>query len=285
MIMSEIFEIRNGSFFAKIAQLGAELVYLGNGKQNVLWAKETAHWNRISPILFPFVGRLKDDTYRYKGKEFLMKQHGFARNKYFQLVKQTDDAIELRLQNSNETKAIFPFEFDFIVKYSITESNVIRTQFIISNSGNDVLYFSVGGHPAFRLDAALESYSLRFHESGLHEHSVLQDGNFTGDKISYDLSVPLKLEKSLFIVDAVVFKKAEFNKVTMMKNSIPFLEMKGNWSSFGIWTKPNAPFLCIEPWWGYADDSSSDKELTRKPGMSILQPGQSDQFFYEIKTF
>ena len=156
--MENSIKLHNTLFLAEINRSGAELIYFGtNSGANILWSKQTDHWNRVAPNLFPIVGRLVNDSYTFQGKSYNMTQHGFARDREFKVVEQTVDSVRFRLVSDTKSMDIYPYSFVFDVCYSLTETGIVIS-YETQNTGNELMYYSVGGHPAFFLDEPLKNY-------------------------------------------------------------------------------------------------------------------------------
>lgn len=262
---------------------GAELISLSKpGQPSVLWSKQTEHWNRIAPNLFPIVGRLKDDTFFYKNSRYELGQHGFARDMDFEVEHQEDDAVTLILKSNDRTILRYPFLFEFRVRFEIFE-HTLKISYETTNIGSNEMCYSVGGHPAFNLDNSWESYKLMFHPADTCAQSILHGSFFTGEEQKVDLINGLALNNHLFDHDAIVFKKPSFHSLTIFKSEVPLFHVKGDWDSFALWSKPGAPFLCLEPWWGYADDIHANQQLESKAGIRKLQPNQRESLSYSIE--
>lgn len=278
--------LQNQFLQAEIKLHGAELIFFGNEKTgNVLWSKQTDHWNRVAPNLFPIVGRLVNDSYTLQGKSFRMTQHGFARDREFQVVEQTEKSVRLRLLSDSESMDIYPFSFVFDVCYSLTE-NGIAISHETQNTGTETMYYSVGGHPAFYLEETLENYYLEFDEAMQLEREELEGGYFSGKTSYYGVSNHLNLGDELFENDAFVLKEPVFKTVSLKhQNGETLIRMTcENWTAIGFWTKKGAPFICIEPWWGWADHADASGKLEEKAGIRTLNPGQSERLSYSIEN-
>lgn len=284
--MSKSIQLQNRLLQAEIKLHGAELIFFGNKKTgNVLWSKQTEHWNRVAPNLFPIVGRLVNDSYTLQGKSFRMTQHGFARDREFQVVEQTEKSVRLRLLSDSESMDIYPFSFVFDVCYSLTEKG-IAISYETQNTGTETMYYSVGGHPAFYLEEALENYYLEFDEAIQLEREELEGSYFSGETSYYGVSTHLNLGDELFEKDAFVLKEPVFKTVSLKhQNGETLIRMTcENWTAIGFWTKKDAPFICIEPWWGWADHADSNGKLEEKSGIRTLNPGQSERLSYSIEN-
>lgn len=260
----------------RINTKGAELMELRDSHgRNILWSKQTDHWNRIAPNLFPIVGRLVNDSYTLQGKSFRMTQHGFARDREFEVVEQTVDSIRLRLVSDAQSMDIYPYSFVFDVCYSLTENGILIS-YETENTGSEVMYYSVGGHPAFQLDETLENYYLEFDSPIQLEREGLSGSYFSGETSYYGVSNHLNLSDELFENDAFVLKNPPFKSVSLKHHTGKTLVRMDcdSWTAIGFWTKKDAPFICIEPWWGWADHADSNGKLEGKAGIRKLNPGE-----------
>lgn len=278
--------LTNISLQALISTTGAELIFFGKKSgQNILWSKQTDHWNRVAPNLFPIVGRLLNDSYTFRGKRYTMTQHGFARDREFEVVEQSETEVRLRLISDAESMDVYPSFFVFDVVYSLTETGLVIS-YEIQNTGTEPLFYSVGGHPAFQLEEPLENYYLEFDQAIQLEREELAGSYFSGESAYYGVSTHLNLSSELFETDAFVLKNPHFQSVSLKHtDGTTLIEMTcENWTAIGFWTKKDAPFLCIEPWWGWADHMDSTGKLEEKAGIRTLNPGGKEQLKYELKV-
>jgi galactose mutarotase-like enzyme len=281
----KIVELRTHSLRAEINLLGAELHFFGfHSGSNILWSKQTDHWNRVAPNLFPIVGRLVNDSYSFHGKSYHLTQHGFARDRNFEIVEQTETAVRLRLISDAESMHVYPFSFVFDVYYSLSESGV-TISYETQNTGTEPMVYSVGGHPAFQLDEPLENYLLEFDSDVQLEREELVGSYFSGEALYYGVSHHLNLSDELFEKDAFVMKNPTFQSVKLKdQDGRTLVEIQCNsWTAIGFWTKKDAPFLCIEPWWGWADDADSTGNLEEKGGIRKLEAQSQEILTYELK--
>jgi galactose mutarotase-like enzyme len=276
----------NEEIEVKINLLGGELEYLGKiHHNNLLWFKNEEFWNRVSPNLFPIVGKLKNDSFQYKKKTYLMKQHGFARDLEFEVVKQTNNSVELSLRDNEKTRQQYPFSFCFSILYELV-GKIIYISYKTINMGDEVLPYSVGGHPGFDINLPIENYKLNFYESFISERWIIEDGLYSGKTEKMKIDGTLNLKSEFFMLDALVFKAPSFSKVTLENSSLGKIITLGsnNWEAIGFWTKQGAPFLCIEPWWGWADNQKTNGNLFQKSGMHFLETGESEIVSYYIEV-
>ena len=278
--------LENQYLTAKISTIGAELIELQkNGKESILWKMDPLFWNRISPILFPIVGRLLHDSYECDDQIFTLKQHGFARDLSFKIREQTQTKVELQLTDLEETSKIYPFSFEFIICYELFDDR-IDISFRTTNKSDKNMPFSVGGHPGFAISLPLDEYRLNFHATIETERWLIEKSYYTGQKESMKIDHYLDLKNEYFLNDAIVFKNPKFSIVTLEHvNSEKVVSVgSSNWEAIGFWTKQNAPFLCIEPWWGWADSHDSSGKIENKEGLHWLKPQETETLSYFIQV-
>ena len=263
--------ISNHQIKATINTLGAELIQLEKGNQQYIWTVDENYWNKTSPILFPIVGRLKNDSYSIEDKTYELPRHGFARNFEFKVGHQTENAVVFLLTDNSETLKQYPFQFELRLKYEIIE-NSLKMNYSVINKSDKMMPFSIGAHPAFAINELFSEYTLDFNEYEDFISHELQNEQFNNSsKIIASENGKIKLDYSLFEKDALVFKNLKSDTLTLSKRNLPYLsvEFKG-FPYLGIWTKPKAPFLCIEPWCGLADNTNHNGNIYEKEGIQLL---------------
>ena len=286
------YEIKNEHIKAKIKSFGAELNSLQKIDEDLeyMWQGDSKYWNRHSPILFPIVGRLKNDSYTYQNQKYNMTQHGFARDKEFEVIKNEVDFIEFRLKSDEKTLEIYPFSFELYLSYKVEKSSLIISYKVV-NKSDDKMLFSIGAHPAFnwtlKEDEKKENYFLEFENIKETKRYFLNDKGLVYDSV--DLKIidnKIALNEELFKNDALVFEDLNIKTLTL-KNSINENYIKLNFENFpylGIWSKPTgAPFICIEPWFGVADDENSNQNFEDKKGIITLEKDEIFSCFYIIE--
>jgi galactose mutarotase-like enzyme len=278
--------ISNSTLSATINHKGAELISLLSleTKREYIWKGNPEFWGKHSPILFPIVGTLKNNSYQYKNKTYSLNRHGFARDFDFQKIKQETDKVVFSLQDNEVTFKVYPFKFELQLIYTLKKSELIVTYKVI-NKNDGALPFSIGGHPAFALNNPFENYSLQF-ESGERLKSYQLENDFLSPK-TLDIGLKnkqLPLTYSLFEKDALVFKSLLSKQIQILENNISILNFKFNdFPHFGIWTKINAPFICLEPWLGYADTSNTNGSLLDKEGIQLLESNSYKDFNFSME--
>lgn len=268
--------ISNSNLTAQINHLGAELFSLQNqDTKEYIWEGNPSFWGKHSPILFPIVGTLKNNSYHYEGKEYQLSRHGFARDMEFILSKKSENSATFSLTSSNESRKLYPFDFELQVIYTL-ENNKLTIGYRIINNSNSAMPFSIGAHPAFALPKPFEDYSLVFeYPENLTSHELEND--LLSDKFSTIEMVEnlVPLTYSLFEKDALIFKKLQSKNITILENKKPLLRVQfDDFPNLGIWTKNNAPFLCIEPWLGYSDTIHASGNILEKEGIQIINSSE-----------
>ena len=268
-----IITLSNNKISASINTIGAELIRLEKDNQNYIWTVNETYWNKTSPILFPIVGRLKNDAYTIADKKYELPRHGFARNFEFQILNQTENSVVFVLESNSETLKNYPFEFKLQLEYEL-DGNELKMNYSVENRSEVTMPFSIGAHPAFAIEDSFSDYSLQFNEAEEFVSYELENEQFNNSfrKINSE-NGQINLNYSLFEKDALVFKHLQSNKLTLLKKNEPVLSVQfEGFPYLGIWTKPNAPFLCIEPWCGLADNVNHNGNIFEKEGINLLHP-------------
>lgn len=278
--------IANSALSVTIHHKGAELTSIRAVKSNreYLWDGNPEYWGKHSPILFPIVGTLKDGSYSFDNKTYQLSRHGFARDCFFELVSHTATEAVFSLQSDDNTKKLYPFDFELQIVYHLHKSELTVT-YIVLNKSSQYLYYSIGGHPAFALPLPFENYSLQFEpEEQLISYELENDLLCDKTKALALIRNELPLTYSLFEKDALIFKTLQSKEIQLLENNSPILNFKFNdFPNFGIWTKINAPFLCLEPWAGYSDVWNANGRLTDKEGIQILESNSSKEYSFTIE--
>ncbi|MCH5599180.1 aldose 1-epimerase family protein [Niabella ginsengisoli] len=276
-----IYTIQNNNLLISVASKGAELQRIEDVEtgQQYMW-NAGPEWPKYSPVLFPIVGALKNDTYLYNGQQYNLPRHGFARDMEFELFQQTDDTLLFLLKSDANTLDKYPFHFELYVEYALIEKS-LKVTYKVHNINKQVMYFSVGGHPAFKAPIfegdQYEDYVLEFDQNENAGRWLLDGGLLkTGTEPLLNHTNKLPLQKELFYTDAIVLKHLNSNKVSLLSvktgkglefdfTGFPYL---------GIWAAKNADFVCIEPWCGIADSVESNQQLVDKEGINDLKAGE-----------
>jgi galactose mutarotase-like enzyme len=199
-----IITLKNSIISASINTIGAELVSLKKNNKNYIWTVDEMYWNKTSPILFPIVGRLKNDTYTIADKKYELPRHGFARNFEFQILNQTESSVVFVLESTSETLKSYPFEFQLQLEYRL-EENSLKMNYSIENKSNETMPFSIGAHPAFTIEDSFSDYSLQFNATEEFVSYELENEQFNNSsKKIHSENGQINLDYALFEKDALV---------------------------------------------------------------------------------
>ena len=270
--------ISNSTISASIKHAGAELFSLkNNDNKEYIWEGNPDFWGKHSPILFPIVGTLKNNTYTIEGKEYHLPRHGFARDMEFQLIEKTENSAVFSLESNSETLKKYPFEFELQLIYTLEDTSLHIEYKVINKSGKK-LPFSIGAHPAIALPENFENYAFEFEKEEVLKYYLLENDLISNKtKVLETTNGTVPLNYKLFENDALIFKTLESKSLNILEKSKPYINVDfKDFPSLGLWTKDQAPFICIEPWLGYSDTSENSGDLFEKEGILILD---SDQTF------
>ncbi|MCQ2455238.1 MAG: aldose 1-epimerase family protein [Clostridia bacterium] len=267
--------IKNKDLTAMFSRYGAELKSLRFGEREYIWQGDETFWAESSPVLFPICSGLKGDTYFFDGIEYNMPKHGFAKNMLFDVCEKNDNSATFLLTENKETKKYYPFDFEFKIKYTLTDKK-LTVKYTVVNKSAQQMYFSVGAHEGYSCPEGIENYEIVFDEEKTLSSCILcEDGTlgYKKEPILKDGKV-LPLKYSYFDIDALIFDRIDFNSL-VLKNKKTKEKIRVNFKDFPyllIWTVPDAPYLCIEPWCGITDREGTDKNIKTKEGIECLLP-------------
>ena len=289
-------QLKNKWLTVQVSEQGAEIVSIRNAEgQEYIWQADPQYWKRHAPVLFPIVGSLWNGQYVHQGQTYKMSQHGFARDRKFRLIQHTYDSITLRLEADEETKKNYPFDFQLDITYRLT-GQTITTTWKVTNRGNEEMPFQIGGHPAFNIPTSTEKTWGYFQLS--QRGHVLQEMICTplAEKgcadIHHSNTIPLKengllpLTYELFEKDALVVEHKQIDQVTFLTaDKKPYLTVRFDAPLVGFWTPAGkqAPFVCIEPWYGRCDRAEYAGEFSRRDWMNQLLPGACQHMAFSIE--
>lgn len=265
----------------KINAHGAELSSVKNNNGvEFIWQADKEVWPRHAPVLFPIVGKLKNNKFSFNKNSHELPQHGFARDMEFTLVSNAPGTCAFRLSSSEETKKKYPFDFEFEISYLLND-NTLKTTYVVKNTSKEKIYFALGAHPGFNCplmaNEKFEDYVLEF-ENDKYEQTLLEDGLLSSNKKSLQLTnKQLAVSVSLFDKDALVFENNQVNAITLKhKSGSSKITMQcKDWPYFGIWSKKECDrFVCLEPWYGIADSTNASGNLEEKKGIIALEGGK-----------
>lgn len=248
-----------------------------------LWQADPSQWGRHAPILFPIVGKLRDNQYILNLDTYTMPQHGFAKDSKFTMLEKRDNFVEFQLVSSEETMEQYPYSFQLKVRYELVE-NTINTTYIVKNLDSKIMYFSVGAHPGFNCPLVngerFDDYYLEFSDDEEFNVRRLTKDFLVENELSPIPTIGrcLPLTDGLFSSGVYIFENLK-SKSIVLKSKLNSKSLKMDFSGFeyfGIWTIANKPkYVCLEPWMGIADFENTDCQFTTKKGIRSLQPNEN----------
>ncbi len=275
--------IENERLVVQLSSKGAELqsVFHKQTRLEYMWQANPAYWSKHSPVLFPIVGTLKDNSYYYKDQVYQLNRHGFARESDFVVTESKEDSVVFSLHSNLETLKKYPFDFIFSIRYTL-DNDALQVTYEVNNTDKKTMYFSVGGHPAFKLPLA-EGFTYTDYSLVFNKNETTGRWLISSEGLIKETSVPLladqnilPLDKSLFYSDAIVLKELKSTSVRIEAPKSPH-GLDFDFSGFpylGIWAAKDADFVCIEPWCGIADSVTANQLLTEKEGIEKVAAGE-----------
>ena len=286
--------LKNDVLTVEVSEHGAELHSIRKGATEYLWQADPKFWARHSPVLFPIVGSVWDKLYRVDGKVYELGQHGFARDMDFVKVEGTDTEVLYRLESDEETLKKSAWRFRFEIGYKL-HGNSIDVIWRVYNPGTEDMYFQIGAHPAFYYPdydpEAEERGYFSFDKSEGLECIRLKEKGCVDAVTKYPLEIPenglLPLRKDTFdVIDTIMLQDSQIGRVTLHRNDgTPWLSLKFTAPVVGLWSPPtkNAPFICIEPWYGRCDRAGYTGDYRQKDWVNRLEPGKEFEGIYTIE--
>ena len=274
--------IQNKFLTVNINRLGAELcsVIDSEGTEFIWQADEV--WPKHAPNLFPIVGSLLDHEYTYQGETYSLSHHGFARNKNFELLHQSEHSVCLVLQHDEETLHSYPFKFTFLITYTLEANNLSQT-FRVINDDYRTLPVSFGGHPGFNA-SPINDFEIIFSEKEFIKSNQLSGPYINENEIDIIQTDRISMDKTIFNNYALIFQGLNSKEVSLQKKNSTYA-VKMNIDEFpylGIWAKPGAPYVCLEPWQGLADYLDHNKNIEHKKGIVLLPFGEEIEKIFRM---
>lgn len=279
------FRIATAGLSAEVSAVGAELVRLaGPDGSDYLWSGDPAWWNGRAPILFPIVGTLNADCFRWHGERYQLPRHGFARRRDFALIEHGAARLRLRLEADDATRAMWPFDFRLDMIFAIQGARLSMVA-EVTNRSAEAMPTSFGFHPALPWPLpgaeAKVGHAIRFDKPESAPIRLLDKDGLLDPKPRETPVVgdTLMLDDGLFSDDALIFDRIESRGLTYgapgsARIDVDFADMP----HLGLWMKPGAGYLCVEPWQGHSDPQGFAGSLDEKPGMVGIAPGETRCF-------
>ena len=279
-------KLENELIAIEVEEHGAELKSLvrKNTGKEYMWKADPKFWGRTSPVLFPFVGAVKDKQFRTKGQTYTMGQHGFARDMDFTLDSQTEDTLWFVLKSNEETMAKYPYAFTLRIGYHI-EENKLEVLWQVENPSEEELPFSIGGHPAFNRP---KNCKIRFDVAGPLTSTTIVDGLVGNGTVDYELKNSyLTVTDHLFDDDDLVIENQNVHEVSLCDmEGNPYLTVTMDAPLFGVWSPAGAdvPFICVEPWYGRCDSADFTGDLKDREWGNLIAPGGIWKAHYTVEA-
>jgi galactose mutarotase-like enzyme len=282
-----MYHLYNDHLSIAVREQGAELTSIYHRATGIehIWQADPAIWAWHAPVLFPVVGRCMDDMLRIGDKTYRMEKHGFARRATFTCIDQTAHSLTMQMTSSIETRAVYPYDFVFRIRYEL-DGLCQRQFFEVENTGIDTMYFALGGHPAFSAPfyagERYEDYAIEFGaDTQLDRYHIDAAGFFDGrtSAVLHD-SHSLCLAPDMFDDDALIFKNLNSHQVKLcssLHNHSLSVDFEG-FSYLGLWAKPQAGYVCIEPWQGCAETAGERVDISAKEGIVALASGAQKNY-------
>lgn len=289
-----MYTLKNEVLTVEVKEHGAELTSIRKGSTEYLWQADPTFWGRHSPVLFPIVGSVWEKRYRVDGKEYELGQHGFARDMDFELVSSSDTEVRYRLVSDEDTLQKYPWPFVLEIAYKLDGCR-LDVIWEVYNPGETDMYFQIGAHPAFYYPdydpQSMERGFISFDRSEYLRCIRIKEKGCVDALTQYPLEIPrdglLPLTKETFdAIDTIMLQDAQVSKVTLHRNDgSPWLSLDFDAPVIGIWSPPtkNAPFICLEPWYGRCDEVGYAGDYRDKDWTNRLAPGKRFKSVYTIE--
>ena len=269
--------IENDKLIVGVKEFGCELtsVKSKDSGYEFLWQGNPDVWSGQSPILFPIVGRLIDDKYYLNGKDFTMPKHGFARKMPWELISKNETSMSFILKNTDETRKIYPYSFEVTVTYTLGDNGLVVSH-DIKNCNDDVMYFSLGAHPAFNC-AMGDVLSFDVNETLYTEKiDLVQSLRLPEKLLVLDNEKDIIITEDIFNEDALILSDIKSENITLKisDGNKKIIFNLGSAPYLGIWAKPGAPYVCIEPWCGVNDSQEKKADFSEKDGINSVAAGE-----------
>lgn len=291
------YSLENEQLKVTVFSRGAELRSIRKKETGAeyLWNGDARYWGWTSPVLFPFVGAVRDRKYRYQGKTYDMKQHGFAREQEFALLSQKPDEIWFACSDTEETRKVYPFAFCLKLGYRLRE-NRVEVLWQVTNTGEEPMFFSIGAHPAFlcppKAEGKQSDCCIGFEtekDQILYKRIDLSCNLIAPEEYALPLKDGLyRIEENCFDLDALIVEGDQTKKVWLAgPDGKPYVSVAFDAPLFGLWSpaKKNAPFVCIEPWYGRSDGTDFYGSLEERAYSNTAKPQETFARSYEISIF
>ncbi len=277
-----IHSIENEHLKLSVKSFGCEITSIKskNTEYEFMWQGNPQIWSGQAPILFPIIGRLIDDKYIFDGKEYTMEKHGFARRNEWEFITGDKNSMTFRLTDNENTRTMYPFSFELRVTFTLDE-NTLKVKHEVENKTDGTMYFSLGAHPAFNCEIGDKLTFSKNEELKTEKIDLVRSLRLPG-KFSFPQdNGTITITKDIFNEDALILSSFESDSLTLHSdnNSRKIKFTFGNAPYLGIWAKPGASYVCIEPWYGVNDSLEKKDAFSKKDAINAL--GKNETFIFE----
>ena len=283
-----IYTIKNEKLTVSVSSKGAELISVKNadGKEYI-WQADKRYWGRHAPILFPVCGRLLNSEYTFDGVKYQMGSHGFARDLEFELQDSGEDYLIFVLRQNESTAAVYPFDFNLSVKYSL-EGSSLTMAIEVKNDSDRIMPYMIGWHPGFCIDGVIDNYSVKVKEGGSVKRNYMKPSLFIEpEAVDYPLAegVFALTEKEIYGEDTLIFNNIGGESI-LLRGEMPVLKImqSDNLPYYAIWKAPNpdAEYICLEPWSDIPADGVTPECFDNRK-MSRLDSGKAEEYVFSVE--
>jgi len=269
--------LKNDRITLHIAEKGAEIRKMTFDGKDVLWSGDPAYWAGVAPVMFPFCGGLRDDTYTYEGRKYTMQKHGYGRCMDFTVEREGYGFVTFLHTSTAETKKQYPWDYTLRVTYTLCGRKLDIT-YTVENLSDSTMLFAVGSHEGYACPEGIEQYDVIFPEKETLEACVLDGSLLQHETVTVlkDGNV-LPLYHKYFEIDALVFKGVKSQSCTL-RNRVDGREVRIDFPGnpyLLLWQAHGAPYICIEPWGGIPSYNDEEQDLAKKEGITRLPAGET----------
>lgn len=285
--------LENDKLKVSIQPYGAEVrsIYNKLNHREYLWDGNEKYWKFHSPLLFPFIGSNWGGKYRVDDKEYTIEKHGWARFREFNIIQQTSDKVAFNIVSNADTKVSYPYDFDLVITYTLKDWELI-VDWRVVNPSDQTMWFQIGGHPGFNyVDFKEEDKVKAYFRTNCSKinYKLVGDGGCLNVDNTYTLEAPdgiFEIRPEMFDNDALIIEETPLKWIQLLdKNKVPFVTLEYDFPVTGIWSPAglNAPFVCIEPWYGCCDRQYYNGDITHKDYINSIAPHQKFEANYKIR--
>lgn len=277
------YKIENEFLACEIDDMGAQLhsLKLKENEKEYIWQGNPDIWYGQAPVLFPIIGQLLDDKYRYNGKEYTMPKHGLARKLPFAVKECSGAKAVFSLESNEKTRENYPFDFEYLVTFELRGKKLVNTMTVVNKTDGE-MYFSIGAHPAFNCkvgDIIEFEQPETLATERIDKESIIIDEKYP----LIENSREIEITKEIFEPDALILSDIKSKKLRI-KSDYEVEFTFGDCPFLGIWAKPGAPYVCIEPWYGVNDGREVKADISEKRGIQHLNKGETFEFAWSAEV-